>query len=356
MRQQYTDAVCHELEMRRDYMGGETVETIYFGGGTPSQLPAEQLKQILDTIYYIYNVRAKEITIECNPDDICPAHKDDTSAYCGKLLDMGFDRISIGVQSFKDEILNTLKRRHSGQQAARAVRKAHDAGFNNISIDLMFSLPGQSMDDLADDLRLALSLPITHLSVYSLMFEEGTQLYNMLQEGKVKETDEETARAMYELILDKTRSNGMDHYEISNFARQGFESKHNSSYWKSIPYIGVGAGAHSFNGDSRQYNCESLTEYISSINQGILPKTQEVLSNEEKYNEMVFTSLRTREGLSLKKLKETFGSTLYNYCIRMSRESVNNKLLVHTEDDTLRLTRNGLFISNSIMSDLMYIP
>jgi len=356
MRQQYSDAVCKELGMRRQYLGEEVVETIYFGGGTPSQLSAEQLSQILHTIYNIYNVRAKEVTIECNPDDICPSHMEDSPIDCGQLLDMGFNRISIGVQSFNDGILRTLCRRHSGVQAINAVDKAHKAGFNNISVDLMFSLPGQSMENLTDDLRQVLSMPITHLSVYSLMFEEGTPLYSMLQEGRIRETDEELSRNMYERILDETCNAGMEHYEISNFARPGFRSLHNSSYWRGIPYLGAGAGAHSYDGHSRQYNCESLGEYTDSISQGKLPVTQETLSEEERYNEMVFTSLRTREGLDLRKLKESFGTTLYDYCIRMARRQINNNMLVWTADDTLRLTRGGLFISNSVMSDLMYVP
>ena len=354
MRDAYVDAVCKELELRRDYLSGTPIETIYFGGGTPSLLTSKQLSKILSTVYNIYNVRAKEITIECNPDDLYPASDKHPHISCSDLRALGINRISIGIQTFRDDLLTILQRRHNSTQAIKAVHDAQAAGFDNISIDLMFGLPGQSLDNLKSDVDLALSLGIQHISIYSLQYEEGTQLTQMLKKEIITESDENLSRAMYEYILDATSLAGFKHYEISNFALPGYESCHNSSYWQSIPYLGIGAGAHSFNIQSRQFNCESLKSYIDGAQKNQIPYEIEHLTETDKYNEHVFTSLRTCNGLKLYDIEQTFGKEKKDYCLRMAKKHITLGTLI-LKNDTMTLSREGLFISNDIMSDLMYI-
>ena len=350
----YVEALCLELRQRSNYLGGEPVETIYFGGGTPSLLQPSQLSSILSCIYNIYNVRAKEITIECNPDDLAPHSTDPSHDLATELHRLGFNRISIGIQTFNDSLLSLLHRRHNSAQAIKAVQNAQNAGFDNISIDLMFGLPGQTLADLRSDVNQALSLGIQHLSVYSLQCEEGTPLSQMLDSGTLDVADDELSRSMYEYILDATRKAGFQHYEISNFALPGRESIHNSNYWHSVPYLGVGAGAHSYNLHSRQSNPESLTDYIKGAKQNCIPFDIEWLTSTDLYNEYVFTALRTCNGLNIRELERLHGTLMHDYCLRMAEKHIQLHTL-ELHDDTLRLTREGLFISNDIMSDLMYI-
>ncbi|MBQ9362569.1 MAG: radical SAM family heme chaperone HemW [Bacteroidaceae bacterium] len=345
LRDDYTRAVCRELELRKNYLHSQPIETIYLGGGTPSQLSLQHIEKILGTIYNIYNVRAKEITVECNPDD------------AGKIVKglhtLGVNRLSIGIQTFNDERLNFLHRRHTATQAMDAIHLAQSAGFENISIDLMFGFPRQTLDEWKQDVNKALSLNIQHLSAYSLMYEEGTPLEQMLSQGDIVELDDESARAMYEYLLDATIQAGYVQYEISNFSLPGKQSLHNSCYWHGIPYLGIGAGAHSFDGETRQFNIHSLPSYIEGARHGIIPFEKESLNDAEKYNEFVFTALRTREGMSTTELTNRFGETFYDYCLSNAKKHIDHGVLI-LEDGKLRLSRNGLFISNDIMSDLMW--
>ena len=354
MREAYTNAICKELHMRRDYLNGQPIETIYLGGGTPSILKLEATEKILSTIYNIYNVRAKEITMECNPDDLIRPDGIKTGTLLPRLRPIGVNRLSIGVQTFNDTLLRTLNRRHTAIQAQQAVHAAHEVGFDNVSIDLMFGLPGQMLEDFKNDVSEALSLDIQHLSVYSLSYEEGTPLHRKLLKGLVQEADEELSRNMYEHVIDATTEKGLKHYEISNFAVPGKESIHNSNYWRGIPYIGVGAGAHSFDTQSRQFNIESLPDYIKEITDGTLPMCKEILTTADKYNEYVFTALRTRNGLNIQQLHKIFGPELHAYFLRMAKKHIDNGFL-YNESDQIRLTRKALFISNDIMSDLMFV-
>lgn len=342
-RRQYVDALIAELHDRRSYLRGEDVDTIYFGGGTPSQLDAGDVERILASIYNIYNVRAKaEVTLEGNPDDM-------SESYLHELLRIGVNRLSMGVQTFDDGRLRFLNRRHTSQQAIDAVRCAQRAGFSNISIDLMFGFPCQTLDEWKRDVDMAMSLGVQHLSAYSLMYEEGTLLGRMLDDGRVKEVSEEMSLSMYEHLVDTLKANGFEHYEISNFALPGCHSRHNSSYWRGIAYLGVGAGAHSFDGECRQYNVESLDRYLT----GAAPE-KEFMTEDERYDEFVFTGLRTREGISLAEMETRFGAERKDYCIENARRHIASGRLV-MEGDTLRLSREGLFVSNDIMSDLMLV-
>lgn len=345
-REEYVDCVCRELRLRREYLGGEDITTIYFGGGTPSQLSPGQIETILTSIHNIYNVReTAEITVECNPDDI-------TLHFLSAIRNLGVNRLSMGIQTFDDSRLQFLHRRHTAAQAVTAVKTAKAAGFANISVDLMFGFPGQTLNQWKQDVDTALSMGVQHLSAYSLMYEEGTALTRMLERGDFQETDEETSLSMYEYLLDATACAGFEHYEISNFALPGFRSRHNSSYWQGIPYLGIGAGAHSYNGYSRQYNPDNLQLYIDAIRCGTDATETENLTEAERYNEFVFTSLRTCEGIHLPTLLSRFGEERQDYLLRCAQPHLQQQRIIQN-GEYLRLSRSGIFVSNSIMSDLM---
>lgn len=342
-RSEYVDAVVDELKRRRHYLAGKPVGTIYFGGGTPSLLSVTDTERILDAIYNIYNVReGAEVTMEGNPDDLTPA-------LLHGLKGLGVNRLSMGVQTFDDARLAFLRRRHSAQQAVDAVRTAVQAGFQNISIDLMFGFPTQTMEAWKSDVQRALTLPVQHISAYSLMYEEGTRLRKMLDAGDIAELDEEISLQMYEYLMDTLSVAGYRHYEISNFALPGMESRHNSGYWQGVPYLGVGAGAHSYDGKNRHYNVDSLVSYLSQE-----PPMREQLTENERYDEFVFTGLRTAEGLQLAELEKRFGTEFVQYCLQNAQPHIDGGRLVH-EGRVLRLTRSGLFVSNDVMSDLMWV-
>lgn len=341
-RRAYVDALVAELRQRRAFLSGHSVSTIYFGGGTPSLLPAGEVERLLSAIYNIYNVEeGAEITLEGNPDDMTPD-------YLAQLHRLGINRLSMGVQTFSDARLRFLHRRHTAAQAVAAVRAAQQVGFDNLSIDLMFGFPDQTCLEWQDDVSQALVLGVQHVSAYSLMYEEGTPLTAMLERGDITEVDEEVSLRMYEYLIDRLAQAGFQHYEISNFALPGYASRHNSSYWQGVPYLGVGAGAHSYDSHVRSFNVESLTGYLSGM-----PAVQETLTSHERYNEHVFTGLRTMNGISISRLQMLFGADLAAYCLRNAQSHLQNGLLVR-EDDALRLTRQGLFVSNDVMSDLMW--
>ena len=348
----YVQAVCRELDLRRDYLQDAPIDTIYLGGGTPSILTLRQLSTLFDTIYNIYNVRAREITVECNPDDV--SHIGESEAFLDGLRRLGVNRLSIGVQTFDDARLRFLHRRHTANQAFTAVALAQSAGFDNVSIDLMFGFPGQSLDSWRQDVDKAMAINVQHLSAYSLMYEEGTMLERMLSRGELVEVPDELSLAMYEYLLDAAAERGLEHYEISNFALPGYQSLHNSGYWRGVPYLGVGAGAHSFDGKTRQSNAKDLLAYIRGGEKGAFPTEQEVLTPSEQYDEFVFTALRTREGMDLQTLYSRFGSALYGYCLSCAGKHIEAGRLVY-ENNRLRLSRSGLFVSNDIMSDLMCV-
>ena len=343
LRHEYVDVVLRELSERKDFLAEAEVETIYFGGGTPSQLPKEEIERILRHIYNIYNVcEGAEITLEGNPDDM-------TLPFLQSLRHMGINRLSMGVQTFDDERLKFLHRRHTAERAMRAVQDAQAVGFDNISIDLMFGFPKQTLAEWREDVRKALALNVQHISAYSLMYEEGTFLGKMLERGEVAEVNEEVAIAMYYELIDALSSKGYEHYELSNFALCGKRSRHNSSYWRGVPYLGVGAGAHSFDGKNRCSNVESLSAYMT----GALPVYEE-LTEHERYDEFVFTGLRTAEGISLAELAEKFGERYKQYCLENAQKHLEaGRLILVT--DVLKLTRQGLFVSNDVMSDLMWV-
>ena len=260
LRQRYVDALCREMVMRHPET--TTISTIYLGGGTPSQLTIPQLRQLFNSIYKYNKVDTDaEITIECNPDDV-------TEAFVEGLRTLPINRISMGAQTFDDTRLRFLRRRHTASQVAMAVEKLRKAGYANISIDLMYGLPEETVKDWETDITQALSLDVEHLSAYCLMIEEDTPLHQKLLDGEITETDEEQERQMYDILIDRLEAAGYEHYELSNFARKGFRSRHNSAYWNDTPYIGIGAAAHSYDIRTRSWNISDLHQYINGIEHG----------------------------------------------------------------------------------------
>lgn len=348
LKSQYIRALCRELTERKEYLKGEAVETIYFGGGTPSQLSEEDFKEVFKTIEQVYGMReATEITLEANPDDL-------TEEYIGMLHTLPFNRISMGIQTFDDATLQLLNRRHNATQAIEAVKRCRQAGLQNISIDLIYGLPGETEQRWAQDLQQAVSLDVEHISAYHLIYEEGTPLYKMLQQHSVSQVDEDSSLNFFSTLIDTLSAAGYEHYEISNFCKPGMYSRHNTSYWQGISYLGCGPSAHSFNGDSREWNVASLNQYLSSIEQGQRQHETEQLNTQTRYNEYIITGLRTMWGISTEELKKKFGDRLWKYCLEQASSYLGNgKLELH--NDRLKLTREGIFISDGIMSDLLEI-
>jgi oxygen-independent coproporphyrinogen-3 oxidase len=347
LRQQYVDALIRELvEVGKSKMlKDDSISTVYLGGGTPSQLTIPQLHQLFDAIYIYNKVESgAEVTIEMNPDDV-------SVPYADTLRQLGINRVSMGAQTFDDERLRWLNRRHTVAQVGQAVTILRAAGIRNISIDLMYGFPDETIDDFVRDIDEVIKLDVEHISAYCLMIEEGTELYRRYGDKRVREYDdskEETERKMYELLIDKLTAAGYEHYEISNFARPGFRSRHNSSYWTGVPYIGLGAAAHSFDGHLRSWNVSDIRQYIAAVNRDERLNEEEVLSATDFYNERVMLGLRTCEGVDLSALSDDER----NYCIQEAQPFLSDDILLLT-DNRLVLTRKGLFVSDYVISSLM---
>lgn len=345
---QYIEAIKKEAALRKDYAGGETVETVYLGGGTPSQLTGQQVKDIIGHIYNIYSVSENaETTIEMNPDDI-------SQPLLQSLKEAGVNRLSMGIQTFNEQNLKFLNRRHTAAEAIDKVKMCQDCGFDNISIDLIYGMPVESHDDWIADIEKAISLGTQHISAYHLIYEEGTRMTQLLEQGIITETDEEESLSQFKTMIDMLKSAGFVHYEISNFCKPGFESRHNSSYWKGKKYTGIGPSAHSFDGNNRQWNIANLDEYIYKVNNGQQFWEEEILSTAEKYNDLILTSLRTMWGLDMNMLEKSFGKTYLDYCMKNAMPHIERGTL-SLQDGIMKLTENGIFVSDDIMSDLMYV-
>lgn len=340
-KRSYVSALRREMLLRRSEIDSSRVPSLYIGGGTPSQLPSSLLLEMFQAIKESFTLADEaEVTIEVNPDDVTPH-------LIKALRQTPVNRISMGVQTFSDSLLRFLNRRHTSAQALQAVQLFREAGYNNISLDLIYGLPGQTFKDWACDVRQLLALDVPHISAYALSYEEGTPLHKMLQENKVSEVSEDLSWQMYDYLIDETAASGFEHYEISNFAKPEMRAKHNSSYWDGSPYLGLGPGAHSYDGDSvRRSNNASVKSYVFSTED--VPHQVEVLSHDEQYNELVMTRLRTVSGLPLSILTPEQKS----YCLQMAEPHLRCGYLFN-ENEALRLSRKGIFVSNSIISDLM---
>ena len=342
------NAIIKELSIRKDYLKNEPVQTIYFGGGTPSLLTIQQIEKLLNTVYTNFPVEQNaEITFEANPDDL-------TKNYLFDLKKVGINRLSIGIQSFDDDKLKILNRRHNATQAHEAVREAQKAGFSNISIDLIYGLPFQSLDEWETDLDKAFSLSIQHLSAYGLTFEEKTLLSKQKEKKIIEPADEELMIKMYELLLEESSKKGFDAYEISNFSLPGFYSRHNSSYWNQTPYLGVGPSAHSYNGISRQWNVAAIQKYTEGILKNSSFYEQEILSLEDRYNEYVLLGLRTKNGINIDALEQNFGTELKDFCLENIKTFIDNEKAYRC-GSFLRLNTKGKLISDTIIAQLMKV-
>lgn len=360
----YVDALCKEMELRPAIQAlGDNypIETIYLGGGTPSQLSDGHLQQIFTKLKETYGdlfSKNMEITMECNPDDVTPD-------FCKTLGKLPVNRVSMGAQTFSDQRLQFLRRRHNTTEVKEAVSLLRKTGIANISIDLMFGFPKENIEDWKYDILQALQLGVEHISAYSLMYEEGTPLYKMLEQGKIEEIDEELSRNMYDTLVDMLTISGYEHYEISNFAKPGYCSRHNSSYWNETPYIGLGAAAHSYRRASNQsgkmevtrsWNINNIQQYINSIHQGILPSEKENLDLTTRYNDLITTALRTSNGIDLKKTEKEFGKSYLEKLLHEANSKIQRGLMkIDNKNYRLSLTREGIYISDDIMGDFMIV-
>ncbi len=336
------------MELRKGYIGNEALETIYFGGGTPSQLDEKDFGKIFEAIYRHFDVAEQaEITLEANPDDM-------KREYVSLLRNYPFNRVSMGVQSFHPEDLRFLNRRHDREQAIKAVELCKEYGITNISIDLIYGLPNQTQQAWEENLRQAIRLDVPHLSAYHLIYEEGTALYKLLEAGKVPPINEELSVSFFSTLIDRLAEAGYLHYEISNFARPGFFSKHNSSYWTGKKYLGLGPSAHSYNGIDREWNPSSLPIYIDGIEKGHPTIESEDLDLCTRYNDFIITGLRTMWGVSFADIQTKFGRKLLSYCQKQAQPHINQGLLLQT-GDKLILSKSGIFVSDGIMSDLLWV-
>ena len=343
---QYINALNHEARLRRNYLGAQSVSTIYIGGGTPSVLQADEIKSILDNIVDNFKIDTNpEVTIEVNPDDI-------SDEFLEGLKKTMVNRISVGIQSWRDQDLSLMNRRHTASAAAMALEKIFNAAYENVTIDLMYGIPGMKTADWASNLDISFSYGIKHLSAYHLTIEEGTMLNRMKQKGMLTEIDEDESTAQFQLLIEKAEAAGFIQYEISNFSLPGFLSIHNSNYWKQVSYLGLGPSAHSFNGYSRQWNIRDVNKYIKAIESDSLLFDKEELDRKTRFNEYIMTSLRTMWGINLDYVEDVFDKEGYDYIRNLSGKFIDYGLM-RQEKQTLVLTNQGKMISDNIISELM---
>ncbi len=338
-------AIAIELRMRKEYMGPVQVQSIYLGGGTPSLLEAAALEALLALIAQHFSLsEVMEITLEANPDDL-------TLAKLQALRAIGINRLSIGVQSFQDSVLRHLNRAHDSQKAIASVRLAREAGFDNLSIDLMYAIPGASQEIWETNLATALQLQPEHIAAYCLTIEKNTVFGRWHARGKLKAVEEEVAAKQFETLVEVLTTHHYEHYEISNFSQPGYHSQHNTNYWKQGHYLGVGPGAHSYDGATRQYNVAHNQRYIDSLQRGIVPCTIEILTRKDHINEYVMTSLRTQWGCDMGWLKTQYAYVLEQTKSTYLEQLIDNQLAV-VHGKKLLLTRQGKLLADQITMDL----
>lgn len=345
LKESYVNAVCTEAELLRDHTDAASVQTLYLGGGTPSQLGNHLISKLIEGIgRHISLSGVTEATIECNPDDI-------SRDFLDGLRTMPFNRISLGVQSLDDSMLRFLNRRHSADEAKAAIRLCIGYGFTNVSADLIYGLPGQTPESFRNDIVSLCRLGITHLSAYALSYEEGTPLSRMLAEGRITATDDDSYAEMYDVLCRTAVSEGFQHYEISNFCRPGFHSRHNSCYWDGTHYIGLGAGAHSFDGQHRSWNVPDLKMYIGGMADGERRCGSETLSGTDLRNEMIMLSLRTSKGLPISEFSTRFGECETERLLQDAGKWIRKGKLILC-DGALRLSESAMFLGDGIVSSL----
>lgn len=341
----FGQALINEMESRKDYLLGKEIGSIYFGGGTPSLLSAAEINRILGRIYQLFRVSADaEITLEANPDDC-------NERFLEEMARTPVNRLSIGIQSFFDDDLRYLHRVHTGEQAMKVVHMARSAGFNNLTVDLIYGIPGLSNEKWQRNLDQFFELGLPHLSAYALTVEQRTALRQLINKGKLPEPDENVMAAQFGLLLDRMEQEGFVHYEISNFAKPGHYSRHNSLYWLGGHYLGLGPSAHSFNGSTRQWNLSHLEAYMKGAAVGGTVEEVEVLSEQQQYNEYVMTSLRTSWGCDLQHIRNVFGDRYADYCMQQAKPWIAGGKL-DLKHHSLLLAKAGKFFADGIASDL----
>ena len=347
LQESFVTALLQEIELRKTYFS-EPVSTIYFGGGTPSILPSADIKRILASLTRTFVVNSDaEITLEANPDDI-------TREKLQEWKEIGINRLSIGIQSFFEEDLEWMNRAHNASQAIRCIQLAHDAGFHNLTIDLIYGTPTLNDENWKKNVETAIALQIPHLSCYALTVEPKTALEKLIKQKTLADVDAEKQARHFELLMQWAKDGGYDHYEISNFARPGFRSRHNSSYWQGKQYIGLGPSAHSFNGYSRQWNIANNALYIQSLSKGTIAAEEEILTKEQQLNEYIMTSLRTMEGLSLQKVMKDFGEDKHHMVLKTANSHIQRNHLA-LEDHHLKTTSSGKLLADGIAADLFVL-
>jgi oxygen-independent coproporphyrinogen-3 oxidase len=347
-KDEFLIAVKKEIENRKNYLKNETVETIYFGGGTPSLLQADEIENILETVFQNFKIFGNpEMTLEANPDDI-------EKKYLLELISAGINRVSIGIQSFFDDDLLLMNRRHNSEQAHRAVELIFDSGITNLSGDLIYGLPNSDGEKWKSNLQTFFDLKIPHLSAYHLSYEENTVFSKFLKNKKIKTLEEEKSIEQFNILCGESERRGYEHYEISNFALPGCISQHNSAYWMQKNYLGIGPSAHSFDGVTRSWNFSNLSKYIQRILEGKLHFEEEILTKNELYNDYIITSLRTAWGANIDIIKEKFNEKFFEHCLNNSKKYIETgKILL--KNKTLTLSNEGKLISDKIFEDLIFI-
>lgn len=348
MKASFVDALLTEIELRKSVFDQQTINSIYFGGGTPSLLSEEDLTRIFETLFTSFRVSPlAEITLEANPDDLSPDK-------IKVLKNTPINRLSIGIQSFRDEDLRFMKRAHNAKEALSSIKSCKQAGFTNLSVDLIYGTPGMDTSAWLENLNIAFDLDIPHISSYALTVEPNTELHHQILHQKVSNVDENQSAAQFELLTSQMKRNGYEQYEISNFCKPGAYSKHNSSYWKKDMYLGLGPSAHSFYDNKRLWNVSNNTKYVKSLAQNLLPLQEEVLSLEDRYNEYVMTSLRTKWGCSIAEIETNFSSELAAYFRNeIERYVFSQNVLVKNE--VYYLSEKGKLLADKIASDLFKV-
>ncbi len=345
--EQFISSLLVEIKQKNNYLvSDKNIETIYFGGGTPSLLNPNQIKKILSKIYSTYNVSSEtEITIELNPDDI-------TKEYLEQIYAIGINRLSIGLQSFNNDMLKLMNRRHNVEQAINSVKIAKNIGFNNISVDLIYGLPDTNVEFLKKELQSIIKLNIQHISAYHLTYEDKTVFKNYLKKGTLRELPDTISQKQFVYLTKFLENNGFEQYEISNFAKNNLYSNHNSNYWFGVEYIGLGPSAHSYNKNTRQWNVANVKKYITEIENNNIFFEKEILTINDKYNEYLLTSLRTIWGVDLDLIKAQFGNTYLTYFINSVDKYMRLKY-VYKQKNIIYLHKYYWFLSDKIISELM---
>ncbi|MEZ4976206.1 MAG: radical SAM family heme chaperone HemW [Flavobacteriaceae bacterium] len=362
-KEELVEALATELRLRKNELKNQTVETIYFGGGTPSLLRIEELRFLMGEVYKNYTVTENpEITLEANPDDLVSVQTQSKTLF-EDYKTMGINRLSIGVQSFFEDDLKSMNRAHNAQEARQCLEEA-TKHFNNITIDLIYGIPNMSLEKWNQNLQIAFGFGVNHISAYALTVEPKTALDSFIKKGSYPPLDEQLALSHFEHLMMETKRQGFVQYEISNFGKPDYFSKHNTSYWQGKSYVGIGPSAHSFNGKERSWNVANNTKYIQSIQAGNLPLTSEKLTLNDRYNEYIMTGLRTIWGVSLGLIETDFGKDYKNHLLTEAKDFIQKGLLAITLSDLdekkkveekLIITEKGKFLADGIAAELFMI-